>query len=229
MRDISGILKQVYERAVGDRGAGQRHLRHGSGGAPVRDRQEVPGDPQRLVQLPLDADLRRGSHPVASTIVLKARRSGAGPAGAVRAARRSPKSSRRSARAARRWCSRRTSRPRPASSCPTTTCARSPTRCTRSGGLFVLDCIASGAIWVDMEATGVDVLISAPQKGWSGSPCCAFVMLGERGARAHRRHHQHQLRLRPEEVAADHGGLRERRPRVPRDHADRRADARCAT
>ncbi len=45
------------------------------------------------------------------------------------------------------------------------------------GGLFVLDCIASGAIWVDMAKSGVDVLISAPQKGWSGSPCCAFVML----------------------------------------------------
>ena len=45
------------------------------------------------------------------------------------------------------------------------------------GGLFVLDCVASGAVWVDMEATGVDVLISAPQKGWSGSPCAAFVML----------------------------------------------------
>ena len=47
------------------------------------------------------------------------------------------------------------------------------------GGMFVLDCIASGTVWVDMKATGVDVLISAPQKGWSGSPCCAFVMLGE--------------------------------------------------
>ena len=46
------------------------------------------------------------------------------------------------------------------------------------GGLFVLDCIASGTIWVDMQATGVDVLISAPQKGWSASPCCALVMLG---------------------------------------------------
>lgn len=45
------------------------------------------------------------------------------------------------------------------------------------GGMFVLDCIASGAIWVDMQAIGVDVLISAPQKGWSGSPCAAFVML----------------------------------------------------
>ena len=48
------------------------------------------------------------------------------------------------------------------------------------GGLMVLDCIASGAMWVDMEATGVDVLVSAPQKGWSGSPCCAMVMLSER-------------------------------------------------
>ena len=48
------------------------------------------------------------------------------------------------------------------------------------GGLFVLDCIASGAMWVDMKATGVDVLISAPQKGWSSSPCCAMVMLSER-------------------------------------------------
>jgi len=48
------------------------------------------------------------------------------------------------------------------------------------GGLLVLDCIASGALWVDMEATGVDVLVSAPQKGWSGSPCCAMVMLSAR-------------------------------------------------
>ncbi|MBK9676134.1 MAG: alanine--glyoxylate aminotransferase family protein [Betaproteobacteria bacterium] len=48
------------------------------------------------------------------------------------------------------------------------------------GGLFVLDCVASGAIWVDMTASGVDVLISAPQKGWSSSPCCALVMLSER-------------------------------------------------
>lgn len=48
------------------------------------------------------------------------------------------------------------------------------------GGLFVLDCIASGAMWVDMRATGVDMLISAPQKGWSSSPACAMVMLSER-------------------------------------------------
>ena len=52
------------------------------------------------------------------------------------------------------------------------------------GGLLVLDCIASGAMWVNMAATGVDVLVSAPQKGWSGSPCCAMVMLSER-ARKH--------------------------------------------
>ena len=47
------------------------------------------------------------------------------------------------------------------------------------GGMFVLDCIASGTIWVDMKDVGVDVLISAPQKGWSGSPCAAFVMMNE--------------------------------------------------
>lgn len=52
------------------------------------------------------------------------------------------------------------------------------------GGLFVLDCIASGAMWVDMKATGVDILISAPQKGWSSSPCCAMVMLSERARAA---------------------------------------------
>ncbi len=52
------------------------------------------------------------------------------------------------------------------------------------GGLFVLDCIASGAMWVNMEQTGVDVLISAPQKGWSSSPCCAMVMLNERARAA---------------------------------------------
>lgn len=52
------------------------------------------------------------------------------------------------------------------------------------GGLFVLDCIASGTLWVDMQACGVDVLISAPQKGWSGSPACAMVMLGERARAA---------------------------------------------
>ncbi len=50
----------------------------------------------------------------------------------------------------------------------------------RNGGLFVLDCIASGAVWVDMQATGVDVLISAPQKGWSGSPCAGIVMMNDR-------------------------------------------------
>ncbi len=52
------------------------------------------------------------------------------------------------------------------------------------GGLLVLDCIASGAVWVDMRATGVDILISAPQKGWSSSPCCAMVMLSERARKA---------------------------------------------
>ncbi len=51
------------------------------------------------------------------------------------------------------------------------------------GGMFVLDCIASGAIWVDMQAVGVDILISAPQKGWSGPACAGLVMLGEEARR----------------------------------------------
>ena len=49
------------------------------------------------------------------------------------------------------------------------------------GGIFVLDCIASGTIWVDMKESNVDVLISAPQKGWSGPPCCGLVMLSDLG------------------------------------------------
>ncbi|WP_066452583.1 aminotransferase class V-fold PLP-dependent enzyme [Castellaniella caeni] len=52
------------------------------------------------------------------------------------------------------------------------------------GGLFVLDCIASGTIWVNMQDVHVDVLISAPQKGWTSSACCGLVMLGE-AARKH--------------------------------------------
>lgn len=47
-------------------------------------------------------------------------------------------------------------------------------------GLLVVDCIASGALWLDMAELDIDVLISAPQKGWSASPCCGLVMLGER-------------------------------------------------
>ncbi|MEL7090214.1 MAG: aminotransferase class V-fold PLP-dependent enzyme [Pseudomonadota bacterium] len=49
-----------------------------------------------------------------------------------------------------------------------------------AGGLMVLDCIASGCAWVDMRSLGVDVLISAPQKGWSASPCAGLVMLSDR-------------------------------------------------
>jgi aspartate aminotransferase-like enzyme len=53
-----------------------------------------------------------------------------------------------------------------------------------TGGLFVLDCVASGALWVDMESTGVDILITAPQKVWSGPPGSGLVMLGRRARAA---------------------------------------------
>jgi len=52
------------------------------------------------------------------------------------------------------------------------------------GGMFVLDCIASGAIWIDMEDSGVDILISAPQKGWSSSPAFGLVMLSAKANEA---------------------------------------------
>ena len=48
------------------------------------------------------------------------------------------------------------------------------------GGLFVLDCIASGTVWADMKDLGVDVVISAPQKGWTGPACAALVMMSDR-------------------------------------------------
>ena len=53
-----------------------------------------------------------------------------------------------------------------------------------AGGMFVLDCIASGTVWIDMAQTGVDILISAPQKGWSSSPCSGLVMLSESALKA---------------------------------------------
>ena len=49
------------------------------------------------------------------------------------------------------------------------------------GGLFVLDCVASGTLFVDMQACGVDILLTAPQKGWSASPCAAAVMMSDNG------------------------------------------------
>ncbi|GAA1176431.1 aminotransferase class V-fold PLP-dependent enzyme [Ornithinimicrobium humiphilum] len=53
-----------------------------------------------------------------------------------------------------------------------------------AGGLFVLDCVASGALWIDMRELGVDVLLTAPQKGWSGSPGAGYVMLNDRAREA---------------------------------------------
>lgn len=58
--------------------------------------------------------------------------------------------------------------------------ARVGTATTAAGGLFVLDCIASGVVWADMAALGVDVLVTAPQKDWSAEPGCAMVCLSGR-------------------------------------------------
>jgi aspartate aminotransferase-like enzyme len=114
----------------------------------------------------------------AATTVLKARRDGAGdqapfaPAPIDEVVARSARAPCRGFRAA---CRDRL-RHRAARRLP----ARRGAAVREVDGLFVLDCIASGALWVDMRATGVDVLISAPQKGWSGPSCAGLVMLGER-------------------------------------------------
>ena len=92
------------------------------------------------------------------------------------------------------------------------------------GGLFVLDCIASGAMWVDMKASGVDVLISTAE----GLDVLALLRTGDAGRPSHERDrfdHEHELRLRPAQVAQDDAVLRAGRPRLPRDHADRRPAA----
>ena len=193
MRDISGVLKEVYHArsAIVVPGSGtfgmEAVARQFAGG------KQGAGDPQRLVQLPLDADLRHGPDPVVAH--------GAEGAPGSAAARRRRLRRRRSTKCV---AAIRAQRPDVvfAPHVETASGMLLPDAYLRAvadavhevGGLFVLDCIASGAIWVDMQATGVDVLISAPQKGWSGSPCCAFVMLSERARAAHRRHHQHQLR-----------------------------------
>lgn len=52
------------------------------------------------------------------------------------------------------------------------------------GGLLVIDCIASGCVWLDMKALGIDVLITAPQKGWSSTPCAGVVLLNDNAVKA---------------------------------------------
>ena len=222
-RHLAHAQGRLQRQGRGGR-ARQRHLRHGSRGAAVCDRQALPGHPQRLVQLSLDADLRHGADSGgvdgAQGPPRRERQRSAVRAAADRRGRR-----RDSRPTSRTWCSRRTSRPHPASSCPTPTSVRWPTPCTRSAACSCWTASRPGAIWVDMEASGVDVLISAPQKGWSSS---AGLRAGDaERARAHRHRcdAEHQLCLRPEEVAADHGGLRGRRPCLPRHHAHRCADA----
>jgi hypothetical protein len=137
-----------------------------------------------------------------ATTVLKARRNRRRRAGALRARRRSTRWWRRSAASARPWSSRRTSKPLPACCCPTTTCAPSAPPRARSMPCSCSTASRPARSGSTCATIGVDVLISAPQKGWSGPSCAGFVMARRARPRAHRRKHQQQFRLRPEEVAA---------------------------
>jgi aspartate aminotransferase-like enzyme len=158
MIDISSTLKRVY-------GATAVVVVPGGG----RHRQEVYRDSQRVVQLPLDADVRHGRHPG------RVHRSEGAPRRRCQAQSVCARTHRRSGRNHPGRTARRGLRPTCRNIVGYDLARRLCSR--RHGGLFVLDCIASGSIWVDMEASGVDVLISAPQKGWSSSPCAGLVML----------------------------------------------------
>ncbi len=178
MQDVSATLKQVY-------GARSAIVVPGSGsfGMEAVARQFATGKKVLVIRngwfsYRWSQIFEMGAIP-AETTVLKARTTGGRAAGAVRAARRST-----------RWW-RRSARDKPdlvfAPHVETSAGMMLPDDYLRAvadavhahGGLFVLDCVASGAMWVDMAATGVDVLVSAPQKGWSSTPCAGLVMLGD--------------------------------------------------
>ncbi len=165
-------------RDGGDR-PGWRHLRHGGRCAAAGDGAALPGRAQRALLLPLVPDPRRGSL-ADQTTVCSAR-----PASDEAQAPWSPAPVEEVVEAIER------TRPGVVFAAHVETAAgmvlpddyvRAIAAATHGvGGLLVLDCIASGALWVDMAELGVDVLLSAPQKGWSGSPCAGYVMLGEAG------------------------------------------------
>ena len=164
MRDISRVLKTVYaaQAAVIVPGSGTFGME--AVARQVRERQALSGHPQRLVQLSLVADPRHGRHPV-------------GDPGAESQAHRHRRPRPRSRRCPSRRCA-----PPSANSNPTWVfaphvetsagillpddyiCAVGAAA-RESDALFVLDCIASGTVWVVMRANQVDVLISAPPKG----------------------------------------------------------------
>ena len=176
MNDISATLKRVYNADAAVDGAWKRYVWHGSGRTAVCDRQEMPDRSKRLFQLPLDADSGDGRY-----------------CGFVNC-HEGPQNFAEDREAP--------FAPAPIEEVVATIAEQKPdvvfaphvetssgmllpddylravtTAVHDHGGLFVLDCIASGTIWVDMKAIGVDVLVSAPQKGWSGSPCAAFIAL----------------------------------------------------
>jgi len=206
MKDIAAILKRSYHAAQRGAGTGQRHVRHGGRGASVRYRQEGTRHPQRLVQLPLDPNLSTwaASPPNPPCSKPGARGLTSAHLGALPNCRGGGHHPRETPDVVF------------APHVETSAGMILPDDYLRAvadavhavGGLFVLDCIASGALWVNMEATGVDVLVSAPQKGWSGSPCCAMVMLSARARAAIDGTTSSSFACDLQQVAANHGNLR---------------------
>ena len=225
MRDISSILKDVYRArsAIVVPGSGTfgmeavaRQFAHG---------QKMPRHTERPVQLPVEPDLRGLPHtrlgngaqgPPARRlpgVTLRPRPDGGGHDGAIERSK-----------------AELVFAPHVETSSgmllPDSYIKALADTVHANGGMLVLDCVASGAIWVDMKALGIDVLITAPQKGWSGPPCCAMVALGESAPGSRSR--PLQARASPCDLKkwlADHGDLRRRRTRLSHHPAHGRAGA----
>ncbi len=228
MQDMSATLKRVY-------GARSAIVVPGSGtfGMEAVARQFATGKKVLVIRngwfsFRWSQIFEMGAIP-AETQVLKARPTGDRCAGAVRAGadrRGGGGDPRQQARRGVRAACRDLGRHAAARRLPE---RRWPTRCTSTAACSCSTAsprARSGWTW---RATGVDVLVSAPQKGWSSTPCAGLVMLGEARARTHRRHHQQQLLDGPEEVAADHGNAREGRPSPTTPRCPPTAWRSCAT
>jgi aspartate aminotransferase-like enzyme len=178
MRDVSGTLKEVY-------GARSAVVVPGSGSTGMESvaRQFAQGRPCLIVRNGWFSyrwtQILEMSGTAVAPVVLKARRAGAGPAAPF-----APAPIDEVASAIRETRPAIVFMPHVETSAglmlPDAYIASAAEAVHAAGGLLALDCIASGAAWVDMRATGVDLLLSAPQKGWSSTPCAGLVMLSER-------------------------------------------------
>ena len=198
----------------------RRHLCHGSRGAPVRNRQAMPVLRNGWFSFRWTQIFEAGGIPASET-VLRAR-PGNDSAAPAFAPAPIDESWRRSPASARTRSSRRTWRPHPGSSCRTTTCARWRTRSTP----WAVSSCRQHRFRRDVgryAAFGGRRASQCTAKRWSGSPCAGLVMLGAEAAGRMEPASNTSFSCESLPMASGHGELRGRRPHLPHDHADRRA------